>query len=49
MRAPEVPVIVAVPVVGVAVAAAVSVSVLLPEEGFGENVAVTPLGKPLTT
>ena len=48
-REPEVAVIVAVPLTGAAVAAAVSVKTLVaPEEGFGENEAVTPLGKPLT-
>ena len=47
MREPEVPVIVTVPLTGVAVSAAVNVSVLAPEEGFGEKEAVTPLGRPL--
>lgn len=47
IREPEVPVIVTVPVTGVAVSAAVKVRVLAPEEGFGEKEAVTPLGRPL--
>ena len=46
VREPEVPVIVTVPLTGLAVGAAVSVKMLAPEEGFGENEAVTPLGKP---
>ena len=49
VREPEVPVMVAVPLIGVAVAAAVNVRMLVPEEGFGEKDAVTPLGRPLTT
>jgi hypothetical protein len=43
---PEVPVMVNVAVPGVAVPVAESVIVLDPVVGFGENVAVTPLGSP---
>jgi hypothetical protein len=44
---PEVPVIVNDAVPGVAVLVAESVIVLVPVVGFGENVAVTPLGRPV--
>lgn len=53
MSVPDVPVIVTVnvPVVAVPVALSVSVEVALPfaggVTGFGENAAVTPLGRPL--
>ena len=49
VRLPEVPVIVRETVPNTAVPLAVSESVLLPAAGFGENVAVTPLGKPAVT
>ena len=48
VRLPEVPVIVTVLVPMLAELAAVSVSVELPVAGFGENEAVTPVGKPVT-
>lgn len=45
---PEVPVIVTVTAPGVALLLAVRVRVLIPVVGFGEKVAVTPLGRPET-
>lgn len=47
VSAPDVPVTVTVEVPLVAVALAVKVSVLVVLVGFGENPAVTPLGKPV--
>jgi len=49
IRLPEVPVIVRETVPNTAVPLAMRESVLLPVAGFGENVAVTPLGKPAVT
>jgi len=49
VRLPEVPVIVREAVPKAAVPLAVRESVLLPVAGFGENVAVTPLGQPAVT
>ena len=49
VRPPEVPLIVRETVPNAAVPLAVRESVLLPVAGFGENVAVTPLGKPAVT
>jgi len=49
VRLPEVPVIVSVVVPTLAELLAVNVSMLLPVVGFGEKVAVTPLGKPETS
>jgi hypothetical protein len=48
ISAPEVPVMVAVVVPGVAEFVAVSVSTLDPVVGFGLHDAVTPLGSPVT-
>ena len=49
VSAPEVPVTVIVLVPGVAVLFAVSVRVVISVVGFGENDAVTPVGRPETT
>ena len=46
VRLPDVPVIDTVALPGAALLLAVSVNTLLLDAGFGENEAVTPLGKP---
>ena len=47
-KLPEVPVIVTVAIPGAAESVTESVNVLPLVDGFGENVAVTPVGKPVT-